>query len=52
MIHDLEVCQRARMEEGSWRQQSEAQLRGDFGPVPPTIVIPGDFTTTAPPPEA
>ena len=49
-VVDLEVCQRARMEEGSWRQQSEAQLRGDFGPVPPTIEIPGDFTTAAPAP--
>lgn len=50
VVVDLEVCQRARMEEGSWRQQCEAQLRGDFGPLPPTIQIAGDFTTAAPAP--
>jgi NAD+ synthase (glutamine-hydrolysing) len=49
-VVDLETCQRARMEEGSWRQQCEGQLRGDFGPIPPTVTIPGDFTTTAPAP--
>ncbi|MFT5680328.1 MAG: NAD+ synthase (glutamine-hydrolyzing) [Myxococcota bacterium] len=50
LVVDLEISQRARMEEGSWRQQCEAQLRGDFGAIPPTIHIPGDFTTAAPAP--
>ena len=44
-IVDLRALQRARMEEGSWRQQVEAMQRGEFGPVPPIIKLKGAFPT-------
>jgi NAD+ synthase (glutamine-hydrolysing) len=51
-IVDLAGLQRARMEEGSWRQQVEGMQRGDHGALPTPVVVPGDFTTERPaPPE-
>jgi len=44
-VVDLDTLSHARTEEGSWRQQLEALQRGDFGPVPPTIQVEGDFST-------
>jgi NAD+ synthase (glutamine-hydrolysing) len=44
-VVDLAGLERARIEEGSWRQQVEGLLRGDLGPVPPVVKIPGDFST-------
>ena len=49
-IIDLGSLERARSEEGSWRQQSEQLLNGDFGPIPPTIELEGDFSCDKPPP--
>ncbi|MEL6348597.1 MAG: NAD(+) synthase [Myxococcota bacterium] len=34
---------RARIEEGSWRQQAEAQEEGAFGKLPPVVMVPGDY---------
>lgn len=52
-VVDLEALGRARVEEGSWRQQIDALHRGDFGSVPPTVALAGDFGTDrlAPAPE-
>lgn len=49
-VVDLSISEHARLEEGSWRQQSEAQQEGAFGRVPNIIRIPGDFRTGAPAP--
>ena len=49
-VVDLEVSRRARAEEGSWRQQAEAQQEGAFGALPPVVSIPGDFASVAPAP--
>ncbi len=48
-IIDVGVLERLRAEEGSWRQQSEQLLNGDFGRVPPTIELEGDFSVETPP---
>ncbi|MEC7984359.1 MAG: NAD(+) synthase [Myxococcota bacterium] len=42
-IIDVGALERARAEEGSWRQQSEQLLNGEFGTIPPTIEIDGNF---------
>lgn len=49
-VVDLAALQRSRTEEGSWRQQVDAMQRGDYGEIPPTIVVPGDLSTPAPSP--
>jgi NAD+ synthase (glutamine-hydrolysing) len=51
-VVDLAALERTRIEEGSWRQQVEGMQRGDHGPIPPIILIPGDFSSgqPAPPP--
>ena len=49
-VVDLSISEHARLEEGSWRQQSEAQQQGAFGRVPSIIHIPGNFCTDAPAP--
>ncbi|MFT4976785.1 MAG: NAD+ synthase (glutamine-hydrolyzing) [Myxococcota bacterium] len=49
-VVDLSASEHARLEEGSWRQQSEAQREGAFGRVPPIIRVPGDFRTESPAP--
>ena len=49
-VVDLAALQRARAEEGSWRQQVEAMQRGDYGAIPPVILVPGDLSTPAPSP--
>lgn len=49
-VVDLAGLERARLEEGSWRQQVEGLQRGDYGPVPQVVRIPGDFSTPAAPP--
>lgn len=49
-IVDLAALQRARMEEGSWRQQVEGMQRGDHGALPTTVLVEGDFTTERPAP--
>lgn len=51
-IVDLDRLDRARMEEGSWRQQVESAWRGDYGPMPKTIRVSGAFVgPVAPNPE-
>ena len=49
-VIDIGALERARVEEGSWRQQSEQLLNEAYGPVPPVIRIEGDFETDKPPP--
>ncbi len=49
-VVDLAGLERARMEEGSWRQQVEALQRGDLGSVPTVTAIEGDYATQSPPP--
>lgn len=49
-VVDLAGLERTRIEEGSWRQQVEGMQRGDLGPIPQTVKIPGDFSTPAPAP--
>jgi NAD+ synthase (glutamine-hydrolysing) len=44
-VVDLAGLQRVRTEEGSWRQQVEGLHRGDHGPPPPIVEVPGDFST-------
>jgi len=46
VVVDLSTSKQARLEEGSWRQQSEAQREGAFGSVPQIVQIDGDYTTT------
>ena len=48
-IIDISVLERARAEEGSWRQQSEQLLNGEYGAIPPIIHIDGGFSSHAPP---
>lgn len=51
-VVDLDEIRHVRMEEGSWRGQIERRrLDGQF--TPPTIAVPGDYSTSAsaPPPE-
>jgi NAD+ synthase (glutamine-hydrolysing) len=48
-IIDIGALERARAEEGSWRQQSEQLLDGHYGLIPPIIEVEGDFSTNAPP---
>lgn len=50
LVVDLSISEHARIEEGSWRQQSEAQQDGAFGRVPKIIQVSGDFSTDAPAP--
>ncbi len=47
---DLGALAHTRSEEGSWREQVEALVRGDFGEIPPVVAIPGDFSTDDAPP--
>jgi NAD+ synthase (glutamine-hydrolysing) len=49
-VLDLAALQRARTEEGSWRQQVDAMQRGDYGPIPPVVAIAGDYRTDRPAP--
>ncbi len=49
-VVDLESVQRARMEEGSWRQQVESAQRGELGAMPQLHKIDGTFGTSAPAP--
>lgn len=51
-VIDVEALAHARSEEGSWRQQVDALHRGDFGAIPASVRLRGDFSTvrTAPPP--
>ncbi len=49
-VVDLAGLQRARMEEGSWRQQVEGMQRGDHGRAPTTVRVRGDFATEQPAP--
>ncbi len=43
VVQDLGQLRQRRMENGSWRQQVMAHTRGEFGPAPQLVVIPGDF---------
>ncbi len=49
-VVDLGGLERTRLEEGSWRQQVESMLRGDYGPAPRVVRIEGSFGTDRPPP--
>ncbi|MFT5456829.1 MAG: NAD+ synthase (glutamine-hydrolyzing), partial [Myxococcota bacterium] len=49
-VVDLAALERARMEEGSWRQQVASLQREDFGGRPQLVRVPGAFHTDAPPP--
>jgi NAD+ synthase (glutamine-hydrolysing) len=49
-VVDLAGLERARMEEGSWRQQVEALQRAELGSVPTITRIAGDFATAGAPP--
>jgi len=49
-IVDLAGLERVRLEEGSWRQQVQGLQRGDHGPQPRVVRIPGSFGTDAPAP--
>lgn len=49
-VIEIDALERARVEEGSWRQQSEQLLNGRYGTVPPLISVEGDFSTNEPPP--
>lgn len=49
-VVDLAGLERARMEEGSWRQQVEGLQRGEHGAPPERVHVPGDFSTPAAPP--
>jgi NAD+ synthase (glutamine-hydrolysing) len=49
-VIDIAALDRARAEEGSWRQQSEQLLDGSLGSIPPTVELPGDYSTPRPPP--
>ena len=49
-VVDLAGLQRARSEEGSWREQVQAFQRGDFGQQPPLVEIPGDYACFEPAP--
>jgi NAD+ synthase (glutamine-hydrolysing) len=49
-VLDLAAIGRARTGEGSWREQVESMHRGDYGEIPPTIEIEGDFSTPLPAP--
>jgi NAD+ synthase (glutamine-hydrolysing) len=51
-VVDLAGLERARMEEGSWRQQVEGLQRGDYGALPQVVRIDGDFSTDRTPPNA
>jgi NAD+ synthase (glutamine-hydrolysing) len=48
-VIDISALERARAEEGSWRQQSEQLLEGQYGSLPPTITLKGEFSTQEPP---
>ncbi|MEQ1571589.1 MAG: NAD(+) synthase [Myxococcota bacterium] len=49
-VVDIAGLERTRMEEGSWRQQVDGLQRGDYGAVPETIAVAGDFDTPRTPP--
>ncbi len=49
-VVDLGALERARMEEGSWRQQVEALHRGQWGRLPQVIEVRGVFSSDAPSP--
>lgn len=53
-VIDLDLTARRRAGMGSWRQQVDAATRGEYGPMPQVVEIPGDFATdrapAAPPP--
>lgn len=49
-VVDLGALERARMEEGSWRQQVESVQREERGRLPQVLRIEGDFSTPAPAP--
>ena len=42
-IVDLQALRQARREEGSWREQAQRASDGEFGPVPQSTPLPGDF---------
>ncbi|MBM75927.1 MAG: NAD(+) synthase [Proteobacteria bacterium] len=42
---DCRALERVRIEEGSWRQQTEKLLSGAYGTVPQTVLLEGDFST-------
>lgn len=49
-VIDVSASERARLEEGSWRQQAEAQRNGAYGKPPTIVQIPGRYHTEAPAP--
>ncbi|MCB9745211.1 MAG: NAD(+) synthase [Alphaproteobacteria bacterium] len=49
-VIDLSTLRLRRMEEGSWREQVLAFMRGEYGPAPEHVRIPGDFSTSRPAP--
>ena len=49
-VVDLEALQHSRVEEGSWRDQVAALTRGDFGPLPHIVTVPGEYATMKTPP--
>lgn len=51
-VVDLGALERARMEEGSWRQQVEALHRGQWGRLPEIIEVRGAFRGDVPTPPA
>lgn len=50
VVVDIAFLERARMEEGSWRQQVEGMHRGEYGTMPRLVRLQGDYTTERPAP--
>lgn len=50
-VVDVHVLRQRRMEVGSWRDQVRDVMRGDYGPLPTTVRVPGDFFAARPAPE-
>ncbi|TNE92458.1 MAG: NAD(+) synthase [Deltaproteobacteria bacterium] len=46
-VIDLEHLAHVRMEAGSWREQVQALERGDAGPAPTLVSVPGNFKSDA-----
>lgn len=42
-VIDLNLLRQRRMEVGSWREQVRDVMRGDYGPLPVTVAVAGDF---------
>ena len=47
-IVDIKALKRNRSEEGAWRQQADKLLAGEYGAIPPKIMLEGDFSSAEP----